>query len=177
MSRYIDADALAYIVASNGDADFINKVTKLMIDAPSIDIVRCRECRLNETDDCPMVYYNPLEDGGIETRWWNRPDDFCSWGEREERVMDETKVQIGEDVLLDISIHSDWYISAVGYDGEGVDVALRRKADRNKEWWLADTPQTLPKDIVQPCGNGNVMMSEDTYEELLQTEQTDCPWK
>lgn len=35
----------------------------------------------------------------------------------------------------------------------------------------ADTPQTLPKDIVQPCGNGNVMMSEDTYEELLQTEQ------
>lgn len=42
---------------------------------------------------------------------------------------------------------------------------------------VADTPQTLPKDIVQPCGNGNVMMSEDTYEELLQTEQTDCPWK
>ena len=38
MSRYIDADALAYKVASNGDADFINKVTKLMIDAPSIDI-------------------------------------------------------------------------------------------------------------------------------------------
>lgn len=56
--------------------------------------------------------------------------------------MDETKVQIGEDVLLDIGIHSDWYISSIGYDGESVDVALRRKADRNKEWWLADTPQT-----------------------------------
>ena len=38
MARYIDADALAYIVASNGDADFINKVTRLMIEAPSIDI-------------------------------------------------------------------------------------------------------------------------------------------
>ena len=50
--------------------------------APSIDIVRCGECELNETDDCPMVYYTPLEDGGFETRWWNRPDDFCSWGER-----------------------------------------------------------------------------------------------
>ena len=37
-NRYIDADALAHLVASNGDADFINKVTKLMIDAPSIDI-------------------------------------------------------------------------------------------------------------------------------------------
>ena len=34
--RLIDADALAYIVASNGDADFINKVTRLMIDAPTI---------------------------------------------------------------------------------------------------------------------------------------------
>lgn len=56
--------------------------------------------------------------------------------------MDETKVQIGEDVVLDIGTHSDWYISSIGYDGESVDVALRRKADRNKEWWLADTLQT-----------------------------------
>lgn len=47
------------------------------------ELVCCRECRLNETDDCPMVYYTPLEDGGFETRWWNKPDDFCSWGERE----------------------------------------------------------------------------------------------
>ena len=56
--RLIDADALAYIVASNGDADFINKVTKLMIDAPTIEPKRgewvsnhngywnCSECGL-----------------------------------------------------------------------------------------------------------------------------------
>ena len=56
--------------------------------------------------------------------------------------MDETKVQIGEDVLLDIGTHSDWYISAVGYNGESVDVVLRRKADEECKWWLADTPQT-----------------------------------
>ena len=56
--------------------------------------------------------------------------------------MDETKVQIGEDVLLDIGTHSDWYISSIGYDGESVDVVLRRKVDRNKEWWLVDTSQT-----------------------------------
>ncbi len=48
------------------------------------EVVRCKKCRLNETDDCPMVYYTPLEDGGIETRWWNRPDDFCSWGENKD---------------------------------------------------------------------------------------------
>lgn len=52
--------------------------------------------------------------------------------------MDETKVQIGNDVLLDIGIHSDWYISAVGYDGESVNVVLRRKADEECKWWLAD---------------------------------------
>ena len=56
--------------------------------------------------------------------------------------MDETKVQIGEEVLLDIGTHSDWYISSISYDGKGVDVVLHRKADQNKEWWLADTPQT-----------------------------------
>lgn len=55
--------------------------------------------------------------------------------------MNETKVQIGNDVLLDIGTHSDWYISAVGYNGESVDVKLHRKIDRNKEWWLVDTSQ------------------------------------
>ena len=56
--------------------------------------------------------------------------------------MNETKVQIGNDVLLDIGTHSDWYISEVGYDGKSVDVKLHRKADQYKEWWLADFPQT-----------------------------------
>lgn len=60
--------------------------------------------------------------------------------------MDETKVQIGEDVVLDIGTHSDWYISAVCYNGESVNVDLRRKADRHKEWWLADAPQTERED-------------------------------
>lgn len=77
--------------------------------------------------------------------------------------MDETKVQIGDDVLLDIGIHSDWYISSIGYDGESVDVALRRKADRNKGWWLADTPQT---DCDKHCVQTEVGC-----------ESTDCAWK
>ena len=104
--------------------------------------------------------------------------------------MDETKVQIGEDVLLDIGIHSDWYISSIGYDGESVDVALRRKADRNKEWWLADTPQTdeeITKNSLRtdcngckfvgwydtdfPCVNC-IRKNKDYYS----PEQTDCAW-
>lgn len=107
--------------------------------------------------------------------------------DRKERVMDETKVQIGEDVLLDIGIHSDWYISSIGYDGESVDVALRRKADRNKEWWLADTPQT----DCETCKHYKLaceLFSEVCkYEPITQTEtqnsnssfekQTDCAWK
>jgi hypothetical protein len=87
--------------------------------------------------------------------------------------MDETKVQIGEDVLLDIGIHSDWYISSIGYDGESVDVALRRKADRNKEWWLADTPQT-DCEACELDGKADVckICRVSNYE-----PQTDCGWK
>lgn len=57
--------------------------------------------------------------------------------------MEETKVRIGEEVLLDIGTHSEWYISSLGYDGESVDITLRRKADRDKDWWrFVDPPQT-----------------------------------
>ena len=76
--------------------------------------------------------------------------------------MDETKVQIGEDVLLDIGTHSDWYISAVSYDGESVNVDLRRKAARHKEWWLADTPQTdCDKCIWNVCNYNKVDWDAD----------------
>lgn len=92
--------------------------------------------------------------------------------------MDETKVQIGEDVLLDIGIHSDWYISSIGYDGESVDVALRRKADRNKEWWLADTLQPdcdtcrYGQDKHRYAHNCNECgVGINNY-----TPQTDCAW-
>ena len=94
--------------------------------------------------------------------------------------MDETKVQIGEDVLLDIGTHSDWYISAVSYDGESVNVDLRRKAARHKEWWLADTPQTDCNgckivgwyDTDFPCVNCS-RKTKDYYS----PEQTDCAWR
>ena len=76
MSRYIDADALAYLVVNNGDADFINKVTKLMIDAPSIDIVRCKECKYEKRCTTNVHF---LADNGLDVI----PVHFCSYGERE----------------------------------------------------------------------------------------------
>ena len=105
--------------------------------------------------------------------------------------MDETKVQIGEDVLLDIGIHSDWYISSIGYDGESVDVALRRKADRNKEWWLADTPQPdLPtEEFVEGMKNLRMEVKQTDCDRYVIVNdegerayncigcQTDCPWR
>lgn len=69
MSRYIEADALAYLIVNNGDADFINKVTKLMIDVPSIDIVRCKECKHREEYPC-KVYHDD--------------DWYCANGEKED---------------------------------------------------------------------------------------------
>ena len=44
--------------------------------------------------------------------------------------MGETRIQIGDEVLLVVDISADWYISSAGYDGECVDVTLRRKSDR-----------------------------------------------
>ena len=86
--------------------------------------------------------------------------------------MDETKVQIGEDVLLNIGIHSGWYISSIGYDGESVDVALSRKADRNKEWWVADTP--LAKLKAKSKKSFRSVWVDDEYNEIG-TLQTDHP--
>lgn len=72
--RYIEADALAYLVVNSGDANFINKVTKLMIEAPSIDIVRCCECYHFDNDSCYCALYHSLmDDLG-----------FCYVGERSE---------------------------------------------------------------------------------------------
>lgn len=87
--------------------------------------------------------------------------------------MDETKVQISEDVLLDIGIHSDWYISAVGYNGESVDVVLRRKADEECKWWLADTPQTETHD----CERYVITNDEGEKAYGCMGCQMDCPWK
>ena len=95
MSRYIDADALkAYYVDLSTEKDIgygdmgrmitvnINHIIKTIDEAPSIDIVRCKECKWRNEYGC----HNPIWGDG----WANYPspnpraDDFCSYGERRE---------------------------------------------------------------------------------------------
>lgn len=85
--------------------------------------------------------------------------------------MEVTEVRIGKDVLLDIGTHSEWYISSLGYDGESVDITLRRKADRDKDWLrFVDTPPAdLPKMTEEEI---DTMLAR-----VLASGQTDCGWK
>ena len=87
MSRYIDADALTYYGNHIGDeyedrfhdAQWVYR--SQIDDAPSIDIVRCKECKFSA---------RYVDDGHIECRLYSHPlrhdyhemkaDDFCSYG-------------------------------------------------------------------------------------------------
>ena len=94
MSRYMDADNAierlgAYLMtdaqieygglASEDIDDWKPIAIDILKGAPSIDIVRCKECR-HRNERCGMG----------ERRWCERlnmsttPDDFCSYGERKE---------------------------------------------------------------------------------------------
>ena len=73
MSRYIDYDAIDYRNDKMHDksSDFIDGVIYMaqrIEDAPSIDIVRCRECKHREEYPC-KVYHDD--------------DWYCADGERE----------------------------------------------------------------------------------------------
>lgn len=74
MSRWIDADALTKCVEdSNKSAGLhiedLRKIRKWIKKAPSIDIVRCKECKHREEYPC-KVYHDD--------------DWFCADGERRE---------------------------------------------------------------------------------------------
>ena len=85
MSRYIDADALIDrldFCVKEGMGSKIAYTFKHMVgEAPSIDIVRCKECK----------YYGKFPTWSVCTYWSGDPyeqasvneDDFCSYGERE----------------------------------------------------------------------------------------------
>ena len=77
MSRYVDYDAIDYRNDKMHDksSDFIDGVIYMaqrIEEAPSIDIVRCKECTERDDDWC-MYWGNVIN-----------PDDFCSYGERNE---------------------------------------------------------------------------------------------
>ena len=76
MSRYIEADATRDLLIKS--ISLTNGIDTALKEAPSIDIVRCKECKYYDGDDY-----------GEPTRycvWYEsvvNADDFCSYGERE----------------------------------------------------------------------------------------------
>ena len=85
MSRYIDAEyvnafpiRIDHYDEKHGNRHFvlgIESVMEYIEEAPSIDIVRCKECRhWNEEDH----WCNIRDSYG----WDYKPDDFCSYGQK-----------------------------------------------------------------------------------------------
>ena len=88
MSRYIDADELEIDLKGVGNLwkepfDSVFGYTNGQIkSAPSIDIVRCKECRHNPWD-LNRTDYTCIWDDDFADRP-QTPDNFCSYGERRE---------------------------------------------------------------------------------------------
>ena len=80
MSRYIDAEWLMnfFVDIPNNFTLTIGNLRATVNDAPSIDIVCCRECR-HRNERCGMGEHRWCEMLNMSTT----PDDFCSYGERE----------------------------------------------------------------------------------------------
>ncbi len=76
MSRYIDADDVANAIYHHFPSiRTMADARGIIEEAPSIDIVRCKECKYWTSDSMMMICGQtlmPKED-----------DDYCSWGERE----------------------------------------------------------------------------------------------
>lgn len=72
--RLIDADALTE--RWNTEAISRREMYKILKDAPTIDVVRCKDCKHRRTEDCPMCN----ECG--KKAYLTADDDFCSFGER-----------------------------------------------------------------------------------------------
>lgn len=70
MSRYIEADAIPNIYTATHQ-----ELILALEDAPSIDIVRCKECKFWKNKHLCATW---SAFGTIETE----ADDFCSYGEK-----------------------------------------------------------------------------------------------
>ena len=78
MGRYIDAEWLK----QNFNTVFWPQITKTIDSAPSIEIIRCGECKwFNEKYGSCHAYHWDLNQG-LEYAEVDA-DDFCSYGERE----------------------------------------------------------------------------------------------
>ena len=82
MSRYIDADALEYDTEWSEYHDGFTAYSQMAIDtAPSIDIVRCKECKKANTEHCSHSYWD--DDWGEWRVGYKGEEWFCADGERD----------------------------------------------------------------------------------------------
>ena len=85
MSRYVDADAFKkdvkhhlFVLAHAGShAIGLDVLSHWFDNAPSIDIVFCRECKYWRNTDAEKIPTASIACGNMHA------DDFCSYGERE----------------------------------------------------------------------------------------------
>ena len=75
MSRWIDADALK----ANINTAFWSEIEKIIDSAPSLDLVRCAECKHKEVCFSEVAMTNKHQTSTIYERI-----DFCSYGCRKE---------------------------------------------------------------------------------------------
>ena len=73
MSRWIDAEALKERLMQN--ITLTNAIDKSFSEAPSIDIVFCKECRWGKPYSDKQLECDALGLGGLKF-----PNDFCSYG-------------------------------------------------------------------------------------------------
>ena len=98
MSRWINADALIENICHTADlggwiGDTLRNIKRLAVryinEAPSIDIVCCRECKYSEKTSSPITALwckrFGLEDMAVEA------DDFCSYGKVSEKTTGSEK--------------------------------------------------------------------------------------
>ena len=74
MSRWIDAEWLK----QNFNTAFWSQITKTIDSAPSIDIVRCKECKWAKANGTYQWC------GRLDSTARITADDYCSYGERKE---------------------------------------------------------------------------------------------
>ena len=75
MSKWIDADALKERLIQN--ITLTNAIDKSFSEAPSIDIVFCKECKWGKPYSDKQLECDALGLGGLKF-----PDDFCSYGQK-----------------------------------------------------------------------------------------------
>ena len=81
MSRYIDAEWLKGEIRKTFPSLYMRmEINSLVNIAPSIDIVRCKECVKANTKDCSHSYWD--DDWGEWHTDYKGDDWFCADGER-----------------------------------------------------------------------------------------------